>query len=128
MMLLTRAKTGASGNAATNSVTKPNCDTATPTQIHSSVTSIKHNINLWQKDMSGSAHLQILLYQQNDRQKAINDPEGRQKLDRLQNATKLAGMTCHLINKAVMKQKCIEALSQLIAEQLIGPSNSRATG
>ena len=78
--------------------------------------------------MSGSAHLQFLLYQQNDKQKAINDPEGRQKLDRLQNATKLAGMTCHLINKAVMKQKCIEALSQLIAEQLIGPSNSRATG
>jgi len=25
---------------------------------------------------------------------------------------KLAGMTCHLINKAVMKQNCIEALNQ----------------
>jgi len=34
------------------------------------------------------------------------------KLDRLQNTTKLAGMTCHLINKAVMKQNCIEALNQ----------------
>jgi len=40
------------------------------------------------------------------------DPQGRQKLDRLQNTTKLAGMTCHLINKAVMKQNCIEALNQ----------------
>jgi len=40
------------------------------------------------------------------------DPEGRQKFDRLQNTTKLAGMTCHLINKAVMKQNCIEALNQ----------------
>jgi len=30
------------------------------------------------------------------------DPEGRQKLDPLQNTTKLTGMTCHLINKAVI--------------------------
>jgi len=34
MTLLMRAKKGASGNAATNSVTKPNCDTATPTELH----------------------------------------------------------------------------------------------
>jgi len=34
------------------------------------------------------------------------------KLDRLQNTTTLAGMTYHLINKTVMKQKCIEALNQ----------------
>jgi len=33
-------------------------------------------------------------------------------IDRLQNATKLAGMTCHLINKAVMRQNYIEALNQ----------------
>ena len=38
-------------------------------------------------------------------------PEGR-KLDRLQNATKLPGMTCHLINKTVVEQNCIEALNQ----------------
>jgi len=40
------------------------------------------------------------------------DHEGLQKLDRLQNNTKLAGMTCHLINNAVMKQNCIEVLNQ----------------
>jgi len=40
------------------------------------------------------------------------DPEGLQKLDRSQSTTKLAGMTCHPINKAVMKQNCIEALNQ----------------
>jgi len=34
------------------------------------------------------------------------------KKDRLQNTTKLAGMTCHLISKAVMEQNCIEALNQ----------------
>jgi len=33
------------------------------------------------------------------------------KLVQLQNTVKLAGMTCHLINKAVMKQNCIEALN-----------------
>ena len=38
-------------------------------------------------------------------------PEGW-KLDRLQNTTKLAGMTCHLINKAAMRQKCTEVLNQ----------------
>jgi len=31
-----------------------------------------------------------------------------QKLDRLQNTTKLAGMTCHLINKAVIKQNSLK--------------------
>ena len=35
------------------------------------------------------------------------DPEGWQKLDRLQNTKTLAGMTCHLINKAV-SQLCID--------------------
>jgi len=30
------------------------------------------------------------------------------KLDRLQHTTKLAGMTCHLINKAVVKQNCVD--------------------
>jgi len=40
------------------------------------------------------------------------DPEKWRKLDRLQNTIKLAGMTCHLINKAVVKQNCIEALNQ----------------
>jgi len=40
------------------------------------------------------------------------DPEGLQKLDRSQSTTKLAEMTCHPINKAVMKQNCIEALNQ----------------
>jgi len=35
------------------------------------------------------------------------DPEGFQKLDRLQKTTKLAGMTCHLVNKAVMKKNCV---------------------
>jgi len=39
-------------------------------------------------------------------------PRDDKKLDRLQNITKLAGMTCHLINKAVMKQNCAEALNQ----------------
>jgi len=40
------------------------------------------------------------------------DPEGFQKLDRLEKTTKLAGMTCHLINKAVMQYNCVEALNQ----------------
>jgi len=39
-------------------------------------------------------------------------PRDDRKLDRLQNTTKLAVMTCRLINKAVMKQNCIEALNQ----------------
>ena len=39
-------------------------------------------------------------------------PRDDRKLDRLQNTTKLAGMTCQLINKAVMKQNCIEASNQ----------------
>jgi len=35
------------------------------------------------------------------------------KLDRLQKkTTKLAGMTCHLINKAVMKKNCVDVLNQ----------------
>jgi len=78
-------------------------------------------------------------------------PRDDRKLDRLQNTTKLAGMTCQLINKAVMKQNCIEASNQHAqplekeavspetsairrprplrnetAEQLIGPSESTA--
>ena len=41
------------------------------------------------------------------------EPEGFQKLDRIQKkTTKLAGMTRHLINKAVMKKNCVEALNQ----------------
>ena len=43
---------------------------------------------------------------------AYDPVEGWQKLDRLQNTTESAGMTCHLINRAVMKQNCIEALNQ----------------
>jgi len=39
-------------------------------------------------------------------------PRDDKKLDQLQNTTKLAGMTYQLINKAVMKQNCIEALNQ----------------
>jgi len=39
-------------------------------------------------------------------------PRDDKKLDRSQNTTKLAGMTCHLMNKVVMKQNCIEALNQ----------------
>jgi len=42
----------------------------------------------------------------------VYDPEGWQKIDRRQNTTKLAGMICHLVNKALMKQNCIEALNQ----------------
>jgi len=34
------------------------------------------------------------------------------KITKLQNTTKIAGMSCHLINKAVMKQNCTEALNQ----------------
>jgi len=35
------------------------------------------------------------------------------KIVRLQKkTTKLAGVTCHLINEAVMKQNCIETLNQ----------------
>jgi len=40
------------------------------------------------------------------------DPERFKKLDRLQNTTELAGMTCDLINKAVVKPNCIEAFNQ----------------
>jgi len=40
------------------------------------------------------------------------DPERFKKLDRLQNTTELAGMTCDLINKVVVKPNCIEAFNQ----------------
>ena len=43
-----------------------------------------------------------------------HDPEGIQKLDRLRKTTKLAGMTCHLINKVVMMKNCVEALNIII--------------
>jgi len=35
-----------------------------------------------------------------------------EKIDRLQYTAKLAGITCHLINMAVVKQNCTEALNQ----------------
>ena len=43
--------------------------------------------------------------------------EGWQVLDRLQNTTKLIIWIdiCHLINKAVMKQNCIEAFNQKLS-------------